>query len=255
MRTSLILILFLLFGFSFQAQNTKKEKDKALPYANKLYADKKYKDAESVYRVSKSKDLSGAKSAYNLGNTIYKQDLKSEAKYAYMKALEKATTKAEKHQIYHNLGNVFMSEKNYPKAVEAYKNALRNNPADEQTRYNYALAKEMLDKNPQDPDEGDENKDKEKDQSQDEKEKEGDDQQEQKQDSGDNEEKNQNENQNQNQNNQEQNNGAPQPKPSGITKEQLQNLLDAVNNEEKKVQDKMNREKIIGIPKPAEKDW
>lgn len=252
----IVLIFLMLFSLSFQAQEAKKRKDKELVHANKLYTQEKYTDAESVFRISKSKNVSGSKSSYNLGNTIYKQNLKNEAKYAYLRALEKAETKAEKHQIYHNLGNVFMGEKQYAEAVEAYKNALRNNPTDEETRYNYALAKDMLDKNPQDPDDGEGNNDKEKEQNQNEKE--GNDEQDQKQDSGDKEENNQNEKKEQNnQDNQEQNENQaqPQPQPSGITKQQLQNLLDAVNNEEKKVQDKINQEKIIGIPKQTEKDW
>ncbi|HAV54019.1 MAG TPA: hypothetical protein DCX41_03680, partial [Aequorivita sp.] len=45
-------------------------------------------------------------------------------------------------------GNTYMNEKKYTEAVEAYKNALRNNPNDDETRYNLALAKDMLEKNP-----------------------------------------------------------------------------------------------------------
>ena len=83
-----------------------------------------------------------------LGNTIYTIKQPSEAKFAYAKAIEAATTRPEKHQAFHNLGNVFMKEKKYTEAVEAYKNALRNDPSDEETRYNYALAKKMLKDNP-----------------------------------------------------------------------------------------------------------
>ncbi|MDP2161613.1 MAG: tetratricopeptide repeat protein, partial [Flavobacterium sp.] len=157
-----LFIFIVLFSVvTIQAQEAKKEKDKVLPKANKEFQDKKYTEAEAKYRISNSKDLSGSKAAYNLGNAIYKQDQPSEAKFAYSQALEKATTKEEKHKAFHNIGNVFMKEKQYSKAVEAYKNALRNNPSDEQTRYNYALAKEYLKNNPEDPDDGGD-KDKEK---------------------------------------------------------------------------------------------
>jgi tetratricopeptide (TPR) repeat protein len=54
---------------------------------------------------------------------------------AYNKALSKSKSHPEKHNAYHNLGNSLMLEKNYDEAVEAYKNALRNNPDDEETRY------------------------------------------------------------------------------------------------------------------------
>ena len=52
--------------------------------------------------------------------------------------------KTEKHAALHNMGNVYMKKKEYEKAVESYKNALRNNPSDNETRYNYALAKSLL---------------------------------------------------------------------------------------------------------------
>ena len=52
-----------------------------------------------------------------------------------------------------------MKQKNYAKAVETYKNALRNNPQDEETRYNYAVAKELLKKEQQQQDNQDQNQD------------------------------------------------------------------------------------------------
>lgn len=108
----------------------------------------KFAEAEANYRIAHSQNTTNSTAYYNLGNSIYRQGTGSEAKYAYAKAIEVAKTKEEKHRAYHNLGNVHMHEKNYEAAVEAYKNALRNNPHDEETRYNYALAKEMLKNNP-----------------------------------------------------------------------------------------------------------
>ena len=51
------------------------------------------------------------------------------------------------------------------------------------------------------------------------------------------------------------NQGEPKPQPGGISKERVQNLLDAVNNEEKKIQDKVNAQKVKTNPKKTEKDW
>jgi tetratricopeptide (TPR) repeat protein len=124
------------------------ENDKAMDLANQEYADKKFVEAEANYRISHSKFDKRTVSPYNLGNSIYKQNQIEEAKYAYVKAIDKSKTKTQKHKLFHNLGNVFMKEKNYTEAVEAYKNALRNNPTDEETRYNYALAKKLLEANP-----------------------------------------------------------------------------------------------------------
>jgi tetratricopeptide (TPR) repeat protein len=247
----LITIVILFLSFFMQGQEEKKEKDKVLPKANEAFAEKKYAEAEAQYRISTSKGISGATPVYNLGNAIYKQKHPSEAKFAYAKALEKAKTKEEKHKAFHNLGNVFMSEKQYSKAVESYKNALRNNPSDEQTRYNYALAKEFLKNNPED-----QNEDK-KDEKQDEKEKDKDkkqgdqDKKEDKQEGKDEEKKQQPKDGDK----EKDENGQPKPQPSGISRESVQNLLDAVNNEEKKVQEKVNAQKVKAKPTPTEKDW
>ncbi|MDQ5930324.1 MAG: hypothetical protein QG594_2112 [Bacteroidota bacterium] len=124
------------------------EKNTVLPKANEEYAESKYADAEANYRISNSKFNNKTISNYNLGNAIYKQNQPSEAKFAYIKAIENNKSKEQKHKALFNLGNVYMKEKDYLQAVEAYKNALRNNPNDEEARYNLALAKKMLKDNP-----------------------------------------------------------------------------------------------------------
>ena len=238
----------MMLSFAIQAQ----EKDNHLPKGNDDFAEKKYTDAESEYRISESKTPKKSIASYNLGNAIYRQNQTGEAKYHYAKALKNAKTRTEKHLAFHNIGNTFMKDKDYSNAVEAYKNALRNNPADEETRYNYALAKKMLKENPpkkddkKDKDKKDKDKDK-KDKDKDKKDKDKDkkDKDKDKKD-GDKDKDKQDKNQNQ---------GQPKPQPGGISKQRLENLLDAVNNEEKKVQDKVNKQKIQANPKKAEKDW
>ncbi|MCL9805924.1 tetratricopeptide repeat protein [Flavobacterium amniphilum] len=239
MKSVFKIVFLLLFVGTFAQQ----KKDFALPEANEQFAKKQFAEAEANYRVSKAINGKRATSSYNLGNAIYKQNQPSEAKYAYAKAIESAKGKQQKHNAFHNIGNVFMKEKAYDKAVEAYKNALRNNPSDEETRYNYALAKKMLKDNPpkgddKKDDKKDKNKDKNKDQNKDQKDK-----------------KDQN-NQNKDQKKPEENKqDKPKPKPGNVPKDRLQNLLDAVNNEEKKIQDKVNARKVKGQPVEEGKDW
>ncbi len=211
--------------------------------------------------IASKKSPKKAVAGYNLGNSVYRQNQQGEAKIKYIQALETAKTKTEKHRIYHNLGNTFMFEKNYKAAEEAYKNALRNNPNDEETRYNYALAKKKNKDNPPPPKDNKKdnkggggqdnkpqpkNKDGNKDQENDKKDsdkdnknnkdKQGDDQQ----GKGDGEKK---EDEKEN------------PKPSGADKQRIDNILDAVNNAEKKVQDKVNAKKVKARPVSNEKDW
>ncbi len=125
------------------------EKDKTLPKANDEYNEKNFVEAEANYRISHSKFPKRIVAPYNLGNAIYKQNQLAEAKFAYSKALTNTKSRVQKHKVFHNLGNVFMKERDYSNAVEAYKNALRNKPSDEESRYNFALAKKMLKDNPQ----------------------------------------------------------------------------------------------------------
>ena len=244
-----------MFAFSETAELYAQQKDRVLPKANEEYAESKFADAEADYRISDSKFPNKAAAPYNLGNSIYKQKQSSEAKFAYAKALKNSKTRVEKHRAFHNLGNVFMNEKDYTQAVEAYKNALRNDPTDEQTRYNYALAKKMLKDNPpkddkkkddkKDKDKKDDKKDGEKDKKDQDKDKDKD--KDKKDDKGDQDKKKNDPKQD--------DKGDPKPQPGGISKERLENLLDAVNKEEKKVQDKVNAQKVKGKPVKTEKDW
>ena len=239
-------ILYMLVTLSLAV--SAQEKDKTMPKANEEYSEKKFVEAEANYRISNSKFPKRTVAPFNLGNSIYKQNQNAEAKFAYAKAIENTKSRTQKHKIYHNLGNVFMNEKNYTNAVEAYKNALRNNPSDEETRYNYALAKKKLKENPpkedkKKDDKKDGEKDKKEDQNKKDKDKEDDKGKDKPADKGENKDDKPKEE------------GKPKPMPGGISKQRLENLLEAVNNEEKKIQDKVNAQKVKGKPIQAEKDW
>ena len=240
-------ILYILLTLSFAA--SAQEKDKTLPKANDEYAEKNFVEAEANYRISHSKFPKRIVAPFNLGNAIYKQNQAAEAKFAYTTALTNTKSRVQRHKVFHNLGNVFMKEKNYTNAVEAYKNALRNKPSDEETRYNYALAKKMLKDNP--PPKDDKNKDKDKDKKDDkkdgEKDKKDDKNKDKKDDKGDKDKDKKDE--------KPKDEPKPKPSPGGISKQRTENLLDAVNNEEKKIQDKVNAQKVKGKPVQTEKDW
>ncbi|MCH9660774.1 MAG: tetratricopeptide repeat protein, partial [Bacteroidetes bacterium] len=188
-------ILVFLFGYfgNATAQVTKEQKKQErdtqefLSEANAELTEDNFVDAEVGYRKAISVSPSEEIGKYNLGNAYYNKAKNDEAMRRFAQAAEVSEDKTEKHKAYHNLGNTFMNAEKYQEAVESYKNALRNNPNDDESRYNLALAKEMLEKNPPQGDDGendnkdekdnedkkDENKDnKEKD---DGKEKEGDD--------------------------------------------------------------------------------
>jgi tetratricopeptide (TPR) repeat protein len=245
-----ITYLILLISFVLQAQ----EKDKFLPQGNEKFADKNYAEAEADYRLSQSKFKKKSIASYNLGTAIYRQNQTAEAKYQFVKAIKDAKSKAEKHQAFHNLGNAFMKEKNYTNAVEAYKNALRNDPTDEETRYNFALAKKMLKDNPP-PKEQDKKKDKKKDKNKEKDKDKNKDKNDDNKDKGDKKDKDKKDGKDKKDKQDKGDGEKPQPKPSGASKQRIDNLLDAVNNEEKKVQEKVNAQKVQANPKKPEKDW
>ncbi|MFM9825758.1 tetratricopeptide repeat protein [Flavobacterium sp.] len=252
MKKSIIYII-LFFSFAVSAQ----EKDKAMDQANQDYTENKFVEAEANYRISHSKFNKRTVSPYNLGNAIYKQNQIEEAKYAYAKAIENSKSKIQKHKIFHNLGNVFMKEKNYSEAVEAYKNALRNDPSDEETRYNFALAKKMLKENPPKNDKKkDKDKKDDKNKNKDKKDDNKDGDKDKKDDKGKEKDKpNNKEGKNEKNKDKPNENGKPKPLPGGISQQRLENLLDAVNNEEKNIQEKVNAKKVKGKPIQTEKDW
>lgn len=229
-------------------------------------------EAEMDYRRALSKAPEKPEALFNLGNTHFQEQDYEEAKQRYFQTQKFTENKSSKHHAFHNLGNVFMKQKDYAKAVEVYKNALRTNPQDEETRYNYALAKELLEKEQQeqnqdqndqqdqddqedqkDQDKENQNKegDKDKDSDKDNEDQEGDkgEDQEDKKDEGNQDKENQ------------PNEGEPekeqpsQPRQTELSPEQVKSLLEAMSNQEKKVQDKVNAEKVQGTPVRGQKDW
>ena len=226
-----------------------------------------FDEAEMSYRRALSKAPEKSEALYNLGNTHFQGQDFEEAKQRYFQTQKFAENKSSKHHAFHNMGNVFMKQKDYAKAVEAYKNALRNNPEDEETRYNYALAKELLEKeqeqqqnqdqndqqDQQDKDNKDDNEkgDKDKDSGQDDEDKEGDEgeNEENKKDEGDQQEENQPKEGDQ------EKEQPSQSRQKELSPEQVKSLLEAMSNQEKKVQDKVNAEKVQGTPVRGQKDW
>ncbi len=292
-KSGLLFCLFLLIGLTSYAQDeddAQKEAEKALNASTNLTWDANnqlisndFINAESDYRRAISKSEKNVVAPFNLGTAYYNREHYGEAFGRFKQAGEKTTEKPKKHKAFHNMGNVFMKNKEYQKAVEAYKESLRNNPNDEETRYNLALAKEMLkkqqdeqkndqnqdnkdkqdqedqkDKNKDQNDEGENKKDNEGEQNEDENKDKGDDgddgenkPEENKEGEGD-KKKEQEKKPNEGDQPEEQ---KKQPRPNQLSKQQIQNLLEAMQNEEKKVQEKMEARKIKGKKIKNEKDW
>ena len=225
-------------------------------------------EAEKKYRLAVSTKQNNVAGSFNLGNAYYNSKLYDEALLRHLGAVENSITKAEKHKAHHNIGNILMQKKQCKEAVSAFKNALRNNPSDDETRYNLALAQECA-KEQGDGDGDGDDEDKDKDENKDEKDdsNEKQDKEDKNKDKGDEEDKNEGDDKEDedgkpkdekgDQKNKDPKNdkGQPQQQPGKLSPQQVKNLLEAMNNEEKKVQEKMNASKTKGVKVKTEKDW
>lgn len=275
---SLILALLVtVFGFSqdFEKERRKSErKAKDLVYeANSLLEKDDFIAAEMEYRKAISTQDGNVAGAYNLAHSYYKKGNFGEALFRNQEAANNAKTKEEKHRAYHNIGNILMQKEKCKEAVEAFKNALRNNPNDEETRYNFALAKDCAEKQDQDgggednkkDDKKDDKKDEDKDKKdqekkddekeKDKKEEDGDKDKKKGDDEEDKDGKEKDDKKDDGKGEKEKPQQKPKPKPGKMSPQQIKNILEAMNNQEQKVQEKINAKKQKGAKIRTEKDW
>jgi tetratricopeptide (TPR) repeat protein len=282
--------LLLLFSFSAIAQ--KKKKGPENPYSeearnlvidgNDYASEDAFAKAESSYRQAIGLDPASVPAKYNAGNNYYSNKKFEESISSHLKSAQVATTKKEKHKAFHNLGNAYYQKEDYAAAVEAYKNALRNDPTDDETRYNLALAKKEEEKNgggggggddDEEQEDQDQNKEKEKNEEnkdgdgdkkegEDGEEEETDDEGEEKEDEGEQKEDEDGKEQEKEKeqpgdkgDEKEKAPQKPQPQQGQLTPQQVKNLLEAMRNEEQKTQEKINARKQKGAKVKTEKDW
>ena len=213
--------------------------------------------AEMSYRKALSESPSYIAGSYNLAHSYYKKENYKEALFRAQEAIKAATNKEEKHKAYHNIGNILMKEDNCKEAVEAFKNALRNNPNDEETRYNFAIAKDCADQK-QDGGGEDEKEDDKEDKKEEEEKKDNKDKGEDEKKDGDEEEDEKGKPKDDKKDPKEENkkdNKKQKPQPGKMSPQQIKNILEAMQNQEQKVQEKMNAEKQKGAPVKTKKDW
>lgn len=131
--------LFLCHSFVFT-----QEESKDVRFGNKLYKENKFTDAEAFYKKGLSKNDQSFEATFNLGDALYKQKKYSEAIEQFTKASTLEKDKEKIASAYHNIGNAYFKSEELGKSIDAYKKALKNNPKDDETRYNLALAQKYL---------------------------------------------------------------------------------------------------------------
>ena len=237
-----ISLLFLIVSFYTFSQS---DPNNLVFNGNKESVKKNYIEAEVEYRKAISKYKTTSKAAHNLGNILFENENYDEAIQEYFKTQKNSELNLEKHSAFHNLGNSYMKKKDYAQAIEAYKNALRNNSEDDETRYNYALAKKFLEGDKrQNSQNNNESEDEKKDKSEDQKENKEQDQ------------KSDQDSDSENEKPKEQDQNEEKDQGGGLSKQQMENLLEAVNNIEKDLNQKLKSgKKKVQTTKKAEKDW
>ena len=210
LRNTLLLIMLLLAFQSATAQTDRK----LIRQGNRQFRNQHYEEAEATYRKASAANAQNPEAQYNLGCALMAQQKDSMAMKCFQNSARLHTDKQRKAQAYHNMGVILQQKKQFGEAAEAYKAALRNNPKDNETRYNLALCLKQMKNQPKQNQnqKKDENKDKNKDK---EKEK----------------------NENKNQKDQKQ----PEEKPEQMSKENAEQLLNAAMQQEKATQQRMKK--------------
>ncbi len=195
---------------------------------NKSYNKEDYVEAEVDYRKGLDKNKESFEAHFNLGNALFKQEKYADAIEQY-EAAEQYTDgdKQKQAAIKHNIGNAHFAQQQYGDAIEAYKKSLRDNPKDNDTRYNLVKAMQMLEAQQQQQN------------------------QPQSQEKQDENQQNQQDQQRQNQQQEEQQQQEDRPK---IDQETAEQLLQALEQDEQETQEKVKRQESQG-GRRLEKDW
>jgi Ca-activated chloride channel family protein len=222
LKVSVILMYCLLLNF---ALGFAQKESNHLRKGNELYKKEKFSEAELEYRKGleqKSKSYTGN---FNLSNSLYKQQKYKEAA-VMLDSLSKTTKdKNQLASVYHNLGNSLLQDKAYAESVEAYKKALKLKPDAEDSRYNLSYAMRKL-------------------------------QQQQQQNQQKQQSKNQDQKQNKDQKPQDKKDQKEEEqRKQNLNREEAEQMLDALNREEKDLRKKTEKKDAKGVPVPSGKDW
>lgn len=223
------IILYILIAIAATA-NAQTDR-KFVREGNRMYHKQDYAKAEILYRKAISKNAENPQAAYNLGCALMMQNKDSAAIEQYQKAVKLEKNKLRRAMVWHNIGTVCQNHKMFGDAINAYEESLRNNPKNDETRYNLALCKRQQKSQKQDNKNQNNNKNKQKD----------------KNDKNDKKENEQNKN-NKDQNKQQ------QPKEQ-MSKDNAEQMLNAAMQEEQNTQQKLRKAMQRQRSRSLQKNW
>ena len=212
-----------------------------------------YEQAISRYEQALQAVAGQFEATYDLGNALYKAERFDRAEQTMQQAAaDSLRTDDERAEAFYNLGNAQFKQQKYKEALESYKQSLRLNPADMEAKYNYAYTKRLLDENKDGGggggnDDKDQNKDQDKDKNQQNQDQQNKDQQ------GDPKDQQGDQKHNPQDNKGDKGDQQGQPTPSGISPQEQQQMLDAIQAQEDKTQEKLKEKQ--GVVVRGKKNW
>lgn len=243
MRLFLVILLSVFFTFSLFSQ----EERKVIREGNDFYKEGDFDNAISrftkVYEDYPEKiDLLN-----NIGASEYRNGMFNESAMTYSDLLDIAGTKEEKANAFYNIGNSYLQAADYENSIKAYQNALRMDPNHDLSRYNMAVATKIQEQQQQQQDQQQQN--------------DGDGDSQDNQDKQDKEEGNNDKEDQQNKDEQENNEEKedkqqkPEPKEGEMSREEMERFLESLQQQEKDIQEKVEREKFKSQQRIVEKEW
>lgn len=221
----------------------------------KDYEDGEYGEAEVQFRKAENINHESFEAEFNTGTALYAQEKYEETVKQYQSLLEQTDDTEKEASIWHNIGNSLLEAQQYEPSIEAYKNSLRKNPSDMDSRYNLAYAKQKLnEQQQQQQNQDDQNQDKSEDQ-QDQEEKKDQEQKNDQQEQDDQQEQEQNKDQQEQEEDKDQQDQKQQPQPQEISKEDAERMLKAIQQQEKDVKEKVDKKRAAAAKVKTEKDW
>ena len=145
MRIAIIIIMLVASMVDVSAQSDRR----SIRSGNRQYRQQNFVKAEAEYRKAVSANSSNPQALYNLGCALMMQNKDSLATVQFEKAGRLEKDPKRKAMVYHNIGFICQNHRLYSEAIEAYKESLRNNPSDNETRYNLELCKRLNKSNKQ----------------------------------------------------------------------------------------------------------
>jgi Ca-activated chloride channel homolog len=234
----LLIFLFQILSVTLNGQTDKKYIRKG----NREYGKNKFSESEILYRKAIDNNKQSPDALFNIGDALYKQNKFEDAGKQFIENANQSESKEKKSAGLYNLGNSLLKANKLEESISAYKNSLKLKPDSKETKYNLAYAQDLLKKQQdqqkkQDQDKKDQNKDdKNKDQKKDQ----------------DNKDKDKNQD---NKKDDQQKDQDKQDQQQNISKDDAQRLLNALANDEKKVQEKVKLAKVSKTKTKTVKNW